>query len=270
MTSEGRPAPGVSRQGNPETCAGPETATETHRDRDAIAIDGAYQHRALVAGPSIQRYWHQAKLELLDWLFDVETGDRVLDIGCGSGVFANHLASYGARVTAIDGNPEAIAYATATFASDAVDFQLGQMDAVDLEPGSFDRATCLEVIEHVYPAQVTALLASLRRLLRPGGTLLLTTPNYRGLWPLVEWAADRFAPTAQMDRSQHINRYSRARLCQTLRDAGFEIKALRTYSTIAPFASVLSWPLAQRIDRLERRIDLPFGNLLALVARNPA
>jgi 2-polyprenyl-3-methyl-5-hydroxy-6-metoxy-1,4-benzoquinol methylase len=260
----------LSRQGNFESGTAPETATETRRDRDAIAIDGAYQHRALVAGPSIQRYWHQAKLELLDWFFTLEAGDRVLDVGCGSGVFANHLASYGGRVMAIDGNAEAIAYAAATFASDAVDFQLGHLHALDLEPNSFDRATCLEVIEHVYPAQVTALLASLRSLLRPGGTLLLTTPNYRGLWPLVEWAADRFAPTAHMDRSQHINRYSRARLSQTLRDAGFEIAALRTYSTIAPFASALSWPLAQRIDRLERRIDLPFGSLLALVARNPA
>lgn len=260
MEALNRPPP-AERSGRP---AGP-----GRRQGDAIAIPGDYQHRALLEGPAVQRYWHQAKLELLDWLFTPRPGETVLDVGCGSGVFASHLASYGARVVAIDANPDAVAYAQRTFGREGVEFRRGLLDELDLEPGRFDRATALEIVEHVYPEQVHALFAALRRALKPGGRLLVTTPNYRGLWPLVEWAADRLAPTAQMDASQHVTRFHRARLRSALTRAGFEIETLRTWCTFAPFAAAVSWPAARRIDRLEQRIDWPFGNLLAAVARAP-
>lgn len=240
------------------------------RQGDAIAIAGDYQHRALLEGPPVQRYWHQAKLELLDWLFTPEAGESVLDVGCGSGVFANQIGSYGASVLAIDANPDAIDYASRTFGRDDVEFRLGMLDDLDLPSDHFDRATALEIVEHVYPEQVRTLLVTLRRVLRPGGSLLVTTPNYRGLWPLVEWASDRFAPTAQMNASQHVTRFTRARLRALLIEAGFEHVELRTTHTFAPFVAALSAAAARRVDRLERRVDWPFGNLLAAVARNPA
>lgn len=247
----------------------PPVKASPRRDGDAIAIPGDYQHRALLEGSSIQRYWHQSKLELLDWLFTPEPTDVVVDVGCGSGVFANQLASYGADVLAIDGNAEAVAYASETFGRNRLEFRQGLLDELDLPESSFDRATCLEIVEHVYPDQVHALFAQLRRILRPGGSLLVTTPNYRGVWPLVEWASDRFARTAKMDADQHVTHFSRSMLRSFLTDAGFEIQTLRTYCTFSPFVSALSWPAARRLDLIERRIDWPFGNLLAAVARNP-
>jgi hypothetical protein len=72
-----------------------------------------------------------------------------------------------------------------------------------------------------------------------------------------------------MDADQHITRFHRSMLRGFLTDAGFEVQTLRTYCTFSPFISALSWPVARRLDLIERRIDWPFGNLLVAVARNP-
>jgi len=59
---------------------------------DVIRIPGDYQHRVLNTGPAPQRFWHDAKYrEALRWL-SPQAGDRILDLGCGSGVAASMLA----------------------------------------------------------------------------------------------------------------------------------------------------------------------------------
>ncbi len=240
------------------------------RTGDAIQIDGSYQHRALTDGPPVQRFWHRSKLLLLDWMFPVTAGQNVLDVGCGSGVFAAEMAKRGARVLGVDANPSAIEYAQTTFAGDGLSFQLGLLDELELPEQSFDRASCLEIVEHVYPEQVQKLLADISRLLRPGGQVLVTTPNYRGLWPVIEWAADRFSSAAKMDAEQHVTHFHRRMLQQFVERAGLRILHLRTYSTLAPFVAPASERLATRFEHWERSVDLPFGNLLALVAERPS
>jgi len=241
----------------------------TRRLGDDVRIPGSYQHDALLHGPAVQRFWHRSKLNLLDWLFPIRPGERILEVGSGSGVFADAMAARGAEVVAVDANSAAVDYATTTFGRPGLSFVKGYLDELCLEPESFDKVTCLEVIEHVYPDQVRKLLADVRRMLRPGGELLLTTPNYRSFWPAVEWAADRFSSAAKMDGEQHVTHFHRALLSTFTREAGFEIRRLRTYSTLAPFTAALSWRLAERLEHLERRVDLPFGNVLVAVALKP-
>jgi 2-polyprenyl-3-methyl-5-hydroxy-6-metoxy-1,4-benzoquinol methylase len=239
------------------------------RTGDAIAIDGGYQHRALTEGPAVQRFWHRSKLLLLDWMLHVGPGDRVLDVGFGSGVFADAMAARGAQVLGVDANPAAVAYAQRTFGRPGLEFRLGLLDELRLPDESVDKAVCLEIVEHVYLDQVRELLQSLRAVLVAGGQVLITTPNYRGLWPIVEWALDRFSGAATMDAEQHVTHFNRRLLRQVCEDAGFEVRALRTYSTFAPFAAGVSTSLAERLERVERLVDLPFGNLLVGVLRKP-
>jgi len=238
---------------------------------DAIAIPGDYQHRALTQGPRVQRHWHRSKLELLDWFMPPRAGGRALDIGCGSGVFADALERRGLEVVAIDANPAAIAYGRETFAREGLEFRHGLLDELELEPSSFDYVTCLEVLEHILPPQIEKLLGETRKLLVPGGQLLVTTPNYRGVWPLVEWGADRFAPTATMADDQHVTRLHRGLLRDLLVRADLEVVEIRTFCTFAPFAAVLGATVARLADRVERAVDLPFGSLLvACCRRHPA
>lgn len=243
----------------------PSSNDSARRVGDTIRIPGDYQHRAITQGPNIQRQWHLEKRSMLEWYFPVTEGQRVLDVGCGSGVIAAAMAQSGARVLAIDGNKDAINYGRSTFGSDNLEFRLGLVDELKLPEASFDRIVCLEVLEHIYAAQGEALVASLGRLLKPGGKLLVTTPNYRGTWPFIEWLTDRIGPTARMEADQHVTHYTRRSLSSIIGRAGLEIERMRTVSTFSPFTAVLGFKVANTVAAWERKVDLPFGNLLAAI-----
>jgi 2-polyprenyl-6-hydroxyphenyl methylase / 3-demethylubiquinone-9 3-methyltransferase len=105
-------------------------------------------------------------------------GARVLDVGCGGGLLSEALARAGAKVTAIDLAPGMIEVARlhATEQKLDIDYRLVAAEAIaSTEPGSFDVVTCMEMLEHVpEPAQMTATLA---RLVRPGGSVFVSTLN---------------------------------------------------------------------------------------------
>lgn len=244
--------------------------TSERRLGDAIEIPGDYQHRAITDGPPVQKHWHESKRDLLDWFVTLPPSGHALDVGCGSGVIADAMCSRGLQVTAVDANPDAIAYGRKTFGRPGLEFIEGYLDALELPEQSFDFVTCLELVEHVYPPQIEKLLNDLFRLVKPGGQLLITTPNYRGMWPVIEWAADRFADTANMDADQHVTHLHHRMLRGFVEGAGFEVDRLRRYCSFAPFSAAISKRLARGVDRLERVVDLPFGSLLAMSARRPA
>ena len=148
-------------------------------------------------------------------------------------------------------------------------FVVGRVEDLDLPAGSVDRAYVFELIEHLSLEEAKSALSRLRTLLRPGGEILVTTPNYRGPWTLVEWLADRSGLVAPMAGHQHVTRFSRRLLRQTLADSGFEVERVTTFSTFAPFVSVFGWKLAERTAAQEQRLALPFGNLIAAVGRRP-
>jgi 2-polyprenyl-3-methyl-5-hydroxy-6-metoxy-1,4-benzoquinol methylase len=238
-----------------------------YRTGDSVPIGGDYQHRARTRGFVVQRFWHAEKERVIRAFAMPSASDRVLDVGCGSGVVADFLASTGAHVTAVDGNPDAIAYGRRTFRRDNLEFIQALVEELAFDDASFDRIYCMELIEHIYEHQVVSLFQAFRRLLRPGGSLLLTTPNYRGFWPVLEFVLDRLRLVPALDGHQHVTRFHASRLSTLLSDAGFQPERITTFATVAPFVSVLSWRAAVSVAHIEDRLSLPFGNLLLAVAR---
>jgi len=240
------------------------------RTGDTVRIAGDYQHRARTQGFVIQRYWHGEKERVVRKFSAPRPGDRVLDVGSGSGVIADVLAQMGARVTGVDASEDAVSYARRTFARDNLDFRLGLVEEIDVPDESVDRTYCFELIEHIHDHQVRRLFETLKRVTKPGGVLTLTTPNYRGLWPLIELALDATGLVPRLAGDQHVTRFHRARLREMLIGAGWRLERLTTFSTFAPFLSVLGWGLAERVSALEDSLSLPFGNVILAIARKPA
>ncbi len=111
---------------------------------------------------------------------------RVLDMGCGDGLFSHLFAMGGAQVTGIDPEPQAIEQAREKTRQRQYPvipprFLLGSGEQLDLPEAGFDAVIMLDVIEHL-PNPV-AVLRQVRRLLAPGGALLVSTPGWQfGAW----------------------------------------------------------------------------------------
>ncbi len=105
-------------------------------------------------------------------------GRRVLDVGCGGGLLAEGMARRGARVTGIDLAPAALAVARlhALESGIEVDYRLETVESLaEAGPASYDLVTCLEMLEHV--PEPAGIVASLARLVRPGGHVICSTIN---------------------------------------------------------------------------------------------
>ncbi len=238
------------------------TRAEAVRTGDTIDIDGGYQHRALTEGFVVQRFWHRLKTVTIERVAPPEPGMAVLDLGCGSGVVADWLASRARTVDAVDANPRAVEYARRTFVRENLTFHLATADALPFGEKRFDRIYVLEFIEHLYAGQLTALFSRLRALLTPGGTVFLTTPNYRSPWPLLEGAMDRLGLAPHMEGEQHVSHPTPRFLDALAQESGFSVVRRGRFAGAAPFAAAVSWRLAEALDRAEHRLGCPLGSLL--------
>jgi 2-polyprenyl-6-hydroxyphenyl methylase/3-demethylubiquinone-9 3-methyltransferase len=103
------------------------------------------------------------------------SGSRVLDVGCGGGVFSEALASEGAIVTGLDVESHAIDAAKAHAQTNELAIQYVCQPIEDYEDDLFDVITCMEMLEHV--PDPSLIIKHCARLLKPGGYLFLSTIN---------------------------------------------------------------------------------------------
>lgn len=101
---------------------------------------------------------------------------RILDLGCGPGLYASRLARLGHHVHGVDFSPAAIAYARETAAAEGLDcrYTLSDMRIARFEPGTYDLAMQIYGEFNVFdPASARRILENVRAALKPGGRLLL-------------------------------------------------------------------------------------------------
>lgn len=145
---------------------------------------------------------------------------KLLDVGCGGGRFLNRIKKRGWQVEGSDFDAQATRKVTARY---GIKTHVGDLLQCALPADSFDVITMSQTIEHLYAPEMT--LRECLRILKPGGLLVMTTPNcasigareFGALWR--GWEAPR-----------HLQLFTVASLQRLTRHAGFEVTEARTYS----------------------------------------
>jgi ubiquinone biosynthesis O-methyltransferase len=167
-------------------------------------------------------------------------GKTLLDAGCGTGWFSKPAAERGAKVTSMDLGEKLLEEVKKKCESTRV---VGSIMEMPFEDNSFDYVVSSEVIEHIPDAN--AAIKELYRVLKPGGTLVLTTPNK--VWYFAIW----FANTFKLRPYQGLENWlSQGELRRMLQGAGFQVETMHGIH-LFPFISPLFYPVLNFFHRFK-------------------
>ncbi|MCJ7509360.1 MAG: class I SAM-dependent methyltransferase [Dehalococcoidia bacterium] len=213
-------------------------------------------------------------------------GSRLLDIGCGNGLYTIKMTQVGAQGVGIDVEQDRVQQAQSfgvRHEADNVQFLVASGSRLPFRGSSFDLVTMIEVLEHV--ERDRDALRECWRVLRPHGRLVLFVPNKLWLFethgmrlgrreldfgfiPFVSWA-----PEFVRRRIQRARIYSSAGLLTLLREEGYKARVIDYMwppldKEIGPLRMrVLRLALRQVASRLERSPLRMFGLSIFLVAQ---
>ena len=149
----------------------------------------------------------------------------VLDLGCGRGEFSFLLRQLGGQVTACDGDSVTLSMLT----EKEPPFRVSEVNLESPLPfadHSFHCVVLLEVIEHISLAE--QLLLEIRRVLVPGGYLLLSTPNFAWFVWRIRHLWGGYPP----NEGVHVRFFTRKKLETVLHESGFDIIGRRSYTVV--------------------------------------
>jgi SAM-dependent methyltransferase len=226
---------------------------------------------ALIERLERSHFWFAGRRALVERLLDrhlSHRGEAALDIGCGTGAFLPVLARYAEHVVGVD-----------PLAEEDGDLVRASAEHLPFDSDSFDVVVALDVLEH---ADDATALKEVRRVLRPGGVVILTVPALPWLW------------SARDELAGHRRRYRRRELTRLVETAGLEVTETAYYQFVLLPLVALSRAVGRLrpettireeqppellnrflglVNRLEvrvgARLQLPAGSTLALAARRP-
>ncbi len=253
-------------------------------------LAGEYDERIPGSGPADELFTHAERDFLLG---KIRRGERVLDIGCGTGRFTVPMAALGADVSGLDISRAMLEQAHAKLAEHrlSADLREGDMAAMPFSDSSFDTVTSMLALMHVPLQDRQTVFHEVARVLRPGGRMLLGVKN-----SLIEeiFTADRFAAVDITDVDKKELRFTQTRsgerytaawysfspqdLAALFATAGMTVTHVRGNSPIAVWLAdaVLRDPgVSAAVRRLEKTLaDVPpfshLGYHLLVEAVKPA
>lgn len=225
---------------------------ETSADRPQLPITG---ERTVPDVPA-ENYWFRRHEAAYRWAEPLAAGRTVLEVGCGEGYGTALLARSARSVLGVDYDALTVAHAAARYPQAC--FVRANLAALPVPSAAVDVVATLQVLEHVWDH--AGFLRECRRVLRPGGLLIVTTPNR------LTFSPGRDAPVNPF----HTREFTIAELGELLSATGFDVdreyglhSGARVRELDRRYGSVVAAQLAEAPERWPARLR---SDVAALVA----
>jgi len=197
-------------------------------------------------------WWAEVRWKIVDSLLKkIKLPNKeetcIADIGCGTGFYAQRLQCYG-KVTGVDPSPISRLYA----ANRSINVLPGNAENLPFSDNSLNLIISLDVLEHL--ENDSFALREFRRVLKPGGFLLVSVPAFSFLW------------TKRDKELKHYRRYRKSQLRAILLDEKYVIKCL-FYAFFALIPPLLCIKLKELFIKNKSKSDLSKGGSYAIESR---
>lgn len=217
----------------------PRVATPTHFSSAADKFL-AYRQAPEYSSPSIHQFWFwHTELLLREIHACVQSHKTLVDFGCGDGYFMERVAREvpAVQLVGVDCSTNSLNIAQAACArsdyGQRISLVRADLASTPLASASADIAVCSEVVEHLLDD--TSVLREIHRVMRPGGVLLLATPNAGNFPSVLKASARRLLrrpmraipqPQGTLGENGHINERSARYWRDALQATGFHVRAV--------------------------------------------
>ncbi len=241
--------------------------------KDYMKIKGDYYEEAHGKNaPKAQSFFYNTREEYFIEFMNLSGSEKIIDIGCGSGTFTMELAKKypKTKIIGIDISQAVIGFAKKKAKKEGiknVDFLVSPINKLPKQASNSDVAIVSHLIEHIKKPKEA--LMEVKKMLKKGGRLFLTTPNYLSLWPLAEIVFDKtMAKKGYSLEEQHISKFDYFSIKKITKEAGFSVSKEKAVYMFSLPAGLLSKKAAEFFFAVDKAIDsLPFGMIIYLEAK---
>ncbi|MEW6008957.1 MAG: glycosyltransferase [Candidatus Omnitrophota bacterium] len=226
--------------------------------KDSTYVEPGYYHN-VIAENRIQGYWHKKKFEIISANL---SSAPFLDIGSGPGVFFYQSANLSGLKINLDFSFEQLKYGKTLNSFDT--FIQAEASLLPFADNSFSTIYFIETIEHLRQEEARLALREIWRVLKEDGKLIISTPNYRSIWPVIEFFISVIGPIDYL--TQHINHFNVGKLTKFLVMHNFTVRERKTFFIISPFFAIISSKFSDFLFKLEQKVLPQMGGILLVEA----
>lgn len=193
----------------------------------------------------VRSAWHHIKFNFIKER--IHNQNYHLDIGCGSGTFLSILNN---KFSAgIDISKKQINYANKKYGRANKHF-IKYKDKIPFERDSFDSISLIELIEHLTDKEIKNLFDEIDRVLKKGGKIYITTPNYLSLWPILEYFLNKVSRVSY--EHQHINKFNFLNINKIIDKRIYNIISNSSFIYLSPFMAFFSFKFSIFFSKVEK------------------